>query len=48
VSQDDRWKTNDMDKRLNYTISLNINEMKGVPSWILRKYSLFPNAKREW
>ena len=44
VSQDDRWKTNDMDKRLNYTISLNINEFGGVPSWILRKYSLCPNA----
>lgn len=48
VSQDDRWETDDMDKRLNYTISLNINEMECVPSWILRKYSLFPNAKREW
>ena len=48
VYQDCRRKTNDMDKRLNYTISLNINERWDVPSRILRKYSLFPNAKREW
>lgn len=48
VCQDDRRNTSDMDKRLNYTISLNINEYGNVPNRILRKYSLFPNAKREW
>lgn len=44
VFQDDRWNTEDMDKRLNFAITANINFLWNVPSWIKRKYSLFPNA----
>lgn len=44
----DDWTTDNMDERLNYEITCNINELWNVPKWITKKYSLFPNAKREW
>jgi hypothetical protein len=34
-------------ERLNYEITINIKCFWGVPSWIIRKYSLFPNAEYE-
>lgn len=45
VFYDERRKTNSLNDRLNYQITANINEFKGVPSRIIKKYSLFPNAK---
>lgn len=49
VFYDDIWKTDDMNARLNYTITSNINEYSEehgeVPRRIIEKYSLYPNAK---
>lgn len=45
---DDDWNTDNMDERLNYEITCNINELWNVPKRITKKYSLFPNARREW
>jgi hypothetical protein len=47
IIEEDIWNTDDMDKRLNYEITCNINELWGVPKRITKKYSYFPNAKRE-
>ena len=48
VYQDDRWNTDDMDKRLNYTISMDINEMWNVPEWILKKYRYRRSTYCSW
>lgn len=45
VFQHSRWKTDDLNERLNYTITADINELWNVPSWIKRKYSSYPNAE---
>lgn len=49
VFQDSRWNTDNMNDRLNYVITTNINEYseeyEEVPRWIVKKYSLYPNAK---
>lgn len=45
VFQHSRWNTDDLNERLNYTITANINELWNVPSWIKRKYSSYPNAE---
>ena len=47
IIEEDTWNTDDMDKRLNYEITCNINELWGVPKRITKKYSYLPNAKRE-
>ena len=47
IFDDNKWgdlKT--LNERLNYNLTLNIKEFK-VPAWIIKKYSLFPNAKFE-
>jgi hypothetical protein len=48
---DDIWKTDDMNARLNYEITARINEYseehEKVPKWIIKKYSLYPNASFE-
>ena len=44
VFLDTDWVTDSLDERLNYTITARINELWDVPTWIKRKYSLFPNA----
>ena len=45
VFQHSRWNTDDLNERLNYTMTANINELWNVPSWIKRKYSSYPNAE---
>lgn len=51
VFYDDIWKTDDMNARLNYEITARINEFseehEKVPKWIIKKYSLYPNASFE-
>lgn len=42
---DDGWNIDDLNKRLNYTISARINEMWDAPWWITKKFSLYPKAE---
>lgn len=45
---DEVWNNiESLNERLNYEITINIKCFWGVPSWIIRKYSLFPNAEYE-
>ena len=48
IFEDQKWgKIKNLNERLNYCLTLNIKDFK-TPAWIIKKYSLFPNARQEW
>ena len=49
IFDDDYWwgEIKKLNERLNYNLTLNIKEFINAPLWIIKKYSLFPDAQAE-
>lgn len=48
IFEDKKWNNiKNISERVNYNVTLAIKDFKDAPSWIIKKYSLFPNAKME-